>query len=102
MTRRRERAKAQNTMNKQLQAAAPVETPAVRPAASTTEKDEALMQLGKYFFGLSQLTFGGAVLTTVLDFESEKVSILLNGLWSTAALAAFGYTLVKYGTRNKS
>lgn len=102
MTRRRERAKAQHTMNKQLQAAPQVEAPTARQAAGTREKDEALMQLGKYFFGLSQLTFGGAVLTTVLDYESEKVSILLNGLWSTAALAVFGYTLVKYGTRNKS
>ena len=99
MTRRRERAKAQNTMNKQLQAAAPVETPTARPAASTTEKDEALMQLGKYFFGLSQLVFGGGVLGVVFDFSPEKTIDLAVSLVVTAMLATFGWALIKRSNR---
>lgn len=95
MTRRRERAKAQHTMNKPLQATAPVETSAASPAGSTAEKDEALSQLGKFFYSLASLTYGGAVLTTLLDYKVDKTMTLLFASWATIALAVLGHTFVK-------
>ena len=95
MTRRRERAKAQNTMNKQLQAVPQVEAPTARQAAGTREKDEAFMQLGKFFYSLASLTYAGAVLTTLLDFKVDKTMTLLFATWATVALAILGHTFAR-------
>ena len=57
------------------------------------------MQLCKYFFGLSQLVFGGGVLGVVFDFSPEKAIDLAVSLVVTAMLATFGWALIKRSNR---
>ena len=65
------------------------------------EKDKTSREiLGKYFYDLSKLSFGAMVLGVVVPWfsESDKESywlLLLIGLFTTASLAYFGYTVIR-------
>lgn len=56
--------------------------------------------LGKYFYGLSKLTFGAMVLGVVVPWFSDSTNpyywmLLVIGIFSTACLAFFGYKIIK-------
>ena len=70
MSKRREKNKPQNTLNRQLE----------QPGVKEKEKNESLIELGKYFYNLSGLVFGGVILTILLDFKEDKVPLLFAGL----------------------
>ena len=87
MSKRREKSKTQNTINRQLE----------QPELKVKEKDENLIQLGKFFYTLSSMTYAGTVLTFVFDEEERSVAELS---WSTAlfvTLALIGWTIHKIG-----
>lgn len=91
MTRRREKNKPQPQTNKQL--AVQQET------APSREKDENLIELGKFFYGLAQLVFGGGVLGIVLDFVPEKVLDLVLSFVGTVMLAVTAWVFIKLGNK---
>ena len=91
MTRRREKNKPQPQTNKQL--AVQQET------ALSREKDENLIELGKFFYGLAQLVFGGGVLGIVLDFVPEKVLDLVLSFVGTVMLAVTAWIFIKLGNK---
>lgn len=97
MTKRRERAKAQSQggtpapqISKQLDAA---------PLKPQREKDDNLIQLGKFFYSLAGLTYGGAVLGMALEFDIDKVPTFLLGMWAMISQAVLGYKFVKKGNK---
>ena len=65
------------------------------------EKDDNKIQLGKFFYSLSGLTYAGVVLTLFVNFDEEKVNALLLGLAATVLLGFVGYYLVKFGNVKK-
>ena len=88
MSTRRERAKAQRTqLNKQL------ETHKKRQ----DEKNDNLIELGKYFYTLSSLTFGGAILTVLLEYEEERKSTLLASIIVMTIFGIIGWLLIQRG-----
>lgn len=89
MTSRREKNKPHNELNKQLE-----------PAVEKT-KDDNKIQLGKFFYSLSGLTYAGAVLGVGMNFELEKAVTLASGMLLTVILAVIGWTLVKRGNIKK-
>lgn len=91
MTRRREKNKPQPQTNKQL--AVQQET------APSREKDENLIELGKFFYSLAQLVFGGGVLGIVLDFVPEKVLDLVLSFVGTVMLAVTAWVFIKLGNK---
>ena len=91
MTRRRDKNKPQPQTNKQL--AVQQET------ALSREKDENLIELGKFFYGLAQLVFGGGVLGIVLDFVPEKVLDLVLSFVGTVMLAVTAWIFIKLGNK---
>lgn len=88
MTARRQKARAhQAQMNSQLEAVTE------RPK----EKDSNLIELGKYFYTLSHLVFGGVVLVILLDFSDRKLLALVYGLLAVAMFAVMGWSLIRKG-----
>ena len=68
MTKRREKAKAQATqLSKQL------------AIQVKKEKDESLVESGKYYLDLSKLIFAGVIIVCLMDFSKEKSLILILG-----------------------
>ena len=61
------------------------------------EKNESLIELGKYFYNLSGLVFGGVILTILLDFKEDKVPLLFAGLIAMVLTAMAGWVLIKRG-----
>jgi hypothetical protein len=79
MTKRRERAKAQNTMNKQLQTAAPVETPTARPAATTKECAENFYhKMSDLAIDMAKLVFGGGIIAGFFEDVDNQAQFKLS------------------------
>ena len=51
-------------------------------------------QLGKYFVDISKLTFGGVVLSVILDISHNKPLVLGVGVIATIGIALWGFILV--------
>ena len=88
MTNRREKNKPRNTLNKHLE-------PRVK------EKNEGLIQLGKFFYSLSGLTYAGVVLNYIIHFDKDEIVILYIGALAMAVLAITAWILVKRGNIRK-
>lgn len=88
VNKKRERYKEQNRQNNSQLA---------EPVRHVKEKDASLIELGKYFYTLSQLVFGGVVLSVLLDFSDRKFLALILGLMAVIAFALMGWVLVKSG-----
>ena len=90
MSTRRERAKAQaNQLNRQL------EPTTVMPK----KRKEQVVELGKFFIDLAKLTFGGVILTVLLDYSSYKMPLLTTGLVALFMFVTFGFQIIRYGNR---
>jgi hypothetical protein len=50
--------------------------------------------LGKYFVDISKLTFGGVVLSVILDISHNKPLVLVVGVIATIGIALWGFILV--------
>jgi len=88
MGTRREKSKPQRAvLNKQLDTA----------KVQEKEKDENLIQLGKFFYSLAGMTYAGAVLTFIVDLDNGNTPALLTALVSLVALASVGWIFVKRG-----
>ena len=61
------------------------------------ERDENLIQLGKFFYTLASLTFAGAVLMYLTDFSAEKQSALAVSMAGFFGLAWLGWAVTKRG-----
>ena len=90
MSKRREKNKPHNELNKQLDY-----------EVKEKEKDDNKIQLGKFFYSLSGVTYAGAVLGVGMNFELEKVVTLASGVLLTIILAVTGWTIVKRGNIKK-
>lgn len=88
MSNRREKNKPRNAINKQLE-------------HKEKEKDDNLIQFGKFLYSLSALTYAGVVLTGTMDFKVEKVVTITLGALAMLALAIFAWTFVKRGNIKK-
>lgn len=88
MTSRRDKQKAQRAqLNKQLE---PTE---VKPK----EKDEAMIQLGKFFFNLAQLVFGGVILTNIFEMEYGTSDKIFVASIAILLFVVLGWILIKRG-----
>ena len=65
------------------------------------EKNENLIQLGKFFYSLAGMTYAGAVLTFIIDLNEDNTSALLVALVSLVLLAYVGWLFVKRGNIKK-
>lgn len=90
MTTRREKNKPKNTLNHQLE----------QPEVKVKEKNDNLIQLGKFFYSLAGMTYAGIILAVLIDFETQKVMTLYWGAVATILLAVLAWELVKVGNRN--
>ena len=61
------------------------------------EKNENQIQLGKFFYSLSGLTYAGMVLNFVINFEKSKIAILYIGVFVMVVLAISAWVLIKRG-----
>jgi hypothetical protein len=52
-------------------------------------------ELGKYFIDISKLTFGGVVLSVILEISANKLIVLIAGSLATILLALWGFLLLK-------
>ena len=92
MTNRREKNKPLNTLNKQLET---VET-------RVKERNDNLIQLGKFFYSLAGMTYAGIILTSIINLKEEdendgKIIIICLGVVATVILATIAWRLVKSG-----
>lgn len=53
-------------------------------------------QLGEYLIDISKLTFGGVVLSLIIDLSHNKPLMLLFGAASTFGIALWGFLLINY------
>lgn len=53
-----------------------------------------LTQLGEYLVDISKLTFGGVVLSAILEVSQNKTLILLYGIGSTVLMAVSGIIIL--------
>ena len=51
-------------------------------------------EFGKYLIDISKLTFGGVVLSVVLEISADKVVVLIVGSITTILLATWGFYLM--------
>jgi hypothetical protein len=65
------------------------------------EKDPNLIELGKLFYTLASLVFGGAILTVLLDYEDRKFPILVSSILFMVILVLVGWTLIRRGNIKK-
>lgn len=63
----------------------------------TREKNEPMIQLGKFFFNLAQLVFGGIILTYLLEDKQDKAIIMLLAISAIILFLILGWLLVKRG-----
>lgn len=91
MSRRREKNKPQNTINRQLE----------QPVVTEKEKNDNLIQLGKFFYSLAGMTYAGAVLTFVVNFNRANTNALLMASLGMVVLASVGWLIVKRGNIKK-
>lgn len=91
MTNRRAKAKSQNNLNKQL----------TQSATHEKEKNESLIQLGKFFYTLAVTTYAGAVLTFVVDYDEDKLLVLFVGSVAFLWMVWMAWLLIKRGNIKK-
>ena len=91
MSSRRERSKPRSAVNRQLEQA----------EARAREKDDNLIQLGKFFYSLAGMTYASAVLSTIMDYRDYKAAELYWGVFATALLTVFAWILIKIGNNKK-
>lgn len=58
-------------------------------------------ELGKYLIDISKLTFGGVVLSVILEISGNKVFVLLTGGVATIIFALWGFLLLNKKKRRK-
>ena len=63
----------------------------------TREKNEPMIQLGKFFFNLAQLVFGGIILTYLLEDKQDKALIMLLAVSAIILFLILGWLLIKRG-----
>ena len=90
MSNRREKNKPRNTLNKQLEY-----------TEVEKEKNDNLIQLGKFFYSLSGLTYAGVVLNYIIHFDKDEIVILYIGALVMAVLAVTAWILIKRGNIKK-
>lgn len=91
MSNRREKNRPLNAINKQLEA---TET-------RIKEKNENLIQLGKFFYSLSGMTYAGAVLTNLDGFKSSDAMELYWGFLAAILLGVLAWYFVYFGNIKK-
>ena len=52
-------------------------------------------KIGNYLLDISKLVFAGVVLSTVLDLEASKTSVLFFGVYATSVFALMGFLLLR-------
>lgn len=89
MSSRREKRKPQNTINRQLE----------QPEVVPTEKNDNLIQLGKFFYSLAGMTYASAILAELLEHSSYKPETLYWGVLTTVLLTGIAWILIKIGNK---
>lgn len=89
MSSRREKRKPQNTINRQLE----------QPEVVTTEKNDNLIQLGKFFYSLAGMTYASAILAELLEHSYYKPETLYWGVLTTVLLTGIAWILIKIGNK---
>ena len=51
-------------------------------------------QLGEYLIDISKLTFGGVVLSVILDISDNKPLVLIFGIFATIIIAVLGFLIL--------
>ena len=87
MSTRREKNRPRNTLNKQIE----------QPEPREKERDDNLIQLGKFFYSLAGMTYAGAILTRLVDFKESDAMAIYWGVLATVLLAVFAWYFVKFG-----
>lgn len=54
------------------------------------------IQLGEYLIDVSKLTFGGVVLSMILEVSHNKMLVLFLGALATIGVAVWGFILINY------
>ena len=91
MSSRREKSKPRNAVNRQVE----------QTEAMTREKDDNLIQLGKFFYSLAGMTYASAVLSTIMEYRDYKAEELYWGIFATVLLTVFAWILIKIGNNKK-
>ena len=89
MSSRREKRKPQATINRQLE----------QPEVVPTEKDDNLIQLGKFFYSLAGMTYASAILAELLEQRYYKPETLYWGVLTTVLLTGVAWILIKIGNK---
>lgn len=87
MSNRREKNKPRNTISKQLELPEPREK----------ERNDNLIQLGKFFYSLAGMTYAGGILAKLIDFRYGDTTTLYWSTFATVLLAVFAWYFVKFG-----
>ena len=87
MSNRREKNKPQNTINRQLETA----------VERVKEKNDNLIQLGKFFYSLAGLTYAGAVLYGIMNYMPHKDETIFWGVFAMFVLAVSAWILIGIG-----
>jgi len=96
MTKRREKQKTQSVQNKQQT------TVAGKGYIPKKGYGENLIELGKLFYDLGKLVFGGDVLTILLDYRDDKTALLVVGVVVMVLCFVLGWILIARGNRIKN
>ena len=92
MNARRDKQKQQaNQLNKQLEQA----------QSKVKEKDDNLIQLGKFFYSLAGMTYAGAVLTIIIGRDYYNSTEILWSVMLFFALIILAWITVKRGNIKK-
>lgn len=65
------------------------------------EKNEFIVEVGKFFVDLAKLTFAGVFLTAVMDISLDMVEVMKWGLAVILAFAVLGFVVLKLGYGKK-
>jgi hypothetical protein len=65
------------------------------------EKKPFWEQLGEYLIDISKLTFGGVVLSVILEISQNKILILGVGFMATLVFAIWGFLLLTINDKRK-
>ena len=91
MSKRREKNKPQQPqLNKQLEP---------QKIAPPKERNESLVELGRFFYDLGKLVFGSDVLTILLNYDDYKSDLLIVGIVVMVLCFILGWILIKRGNK---
>ena len=91
MSKRREKNKPQNTLNRQLE----------QPEVKEKEKNESLIELGKLSYSMVGMTYAGVILTVLLNFNETDRTPLVWGAIAIVIFTVLGWVLIKRGNNYK-